>query len=74
MDQKKIDQKLEELEHYTLILDEIGDDSAFIEEQIIQIMLENNLTEMIVNGKKVKLVDERKVENGKLPLRKRRNT
>lgn len=74
MDQKKIDKKLEELEHYTLILDEIGDDSAFIEEQIIQIMLENNLTEMIVNGKKVKLVDERKVENGKLPLRKRRNT
>lgn len=74
MDKKNIDKKLEELEKHTQVLDEIGDDSAFIEEQIIQIMLDNNLTEMIVNGKKIKLVDERTVDNGKLPLRKRRNT
>lgn len=74
MDKKKIDKKLEELEQQTQVLDKIGDDSAFIEEQIIQIMLDNNLTEMIVNGKKIKLVDERTVDNGKLPLRKRRNT
>lgn len=64
MNHNEIDEKLLEIEKETKNLENLlKEDTLFIENQLIQFMLENNLTEMTVNGEKVTLIMEED-ENG----------
>lgn len=64
MNHNEIDEKLLEIEKETKNLENLlEEDTLFIENQLIQFMLENNLTEITVNGEKVTLIMEED-ENG----------
>lgn len=62
MNHNEIDEKLLEIEKETKNLENLlEEDTIFIENQLIQFMLENNLTEMTVNGERVSLIREEEV-------------